>query len=264
MASKERESAVAVSDHDRRYWQYEYDVANRFIVPLLDDWGVRTGGAEVLDVGCGEGGGLCALHDRGGSCKGFDIDESRVQSALSLRGPRAIEFISGDVYAAEPPFGARQFDLVTLHDVFEHLDQKPAMIAGLKKCLKPGGKLLIRFPPYYSAYGGHQQHLRAWFARLPFFHLVPFSRSLIIPRLKGEAPHIVAEIQKLGRLSMGMREFERIASEGGMRVERRQAYIISPNHVRFGLRPVRAGLLARIPLVREFVCSGVIYLLSEG
>jgi SAM-dependent methyltransferase len=264
MAFEEGKSVVTVTDHDRRYWQYEYDVADRFIAPLLDSWGVRPAGAAVLDVGCGEGGGLCALHDRGGSCAGFDIEESRVQTALSLRGPRAIEFVQGDVYAAGPPFGARQFDLVTLHDVFEHLDHKPAMIARLKKYLRPGGKLLIRFPPYYSAYGGHQQHLRAWFARLPFFHLVPFSESRIIPRLKGEAPHIVAEIQKLGRLRMGMKEFERIAAEGGMRVERRQAYLISPNHIRFGLRPVRAGFLARIPLVREFACTGVIYLLSEG
>ena len=252
------------SDHERKYWQYEYDVCAPFIVPLLNAWGVRVEGAAILDVGCSEGAGLRALHDRGGSCTGFDIDESRVQAALSLQGPRAIGFAYGSLYAGDVPFSDRRFDLVTLHDVFEHLDQKPAMIARLKKYLKPGGKLLITFPPFYSAYGGHQQHLRAWFARLPFFHLVPFSGSLIIPRLKGEARHVVAEVQKLGRLKMGMKKFERIAAEGGMHVERRQAYIISPNHIRFGLRPVPAGVLARIPLVREFACTGVVYLLSEG
>jgi SAM-dependent methyltransferase len=255
---------MTVTDHDRKYWQYEYDVCARFIVPLLDSWGVRPAGAAILDVGCGEGGGLCAMHDGGGSCVGFDLDESRVQTARALQGQRTIEFACGNMYAAEHPFGARQFDLVTLHDVFEHLDHKPAMIARLKKYLKPGGKLLIRFPPYYSAYGGHQQHLRTPFARLPFFHLVPFSGSFIVPRLKGEAPHIVAEIQKLGRLKMGMKEFERIAGEGGLRVDQRQAYLISPNHVRFGLRPVPAGFLARVPFVRELACTGVIYLLSEG
>jgi ubiquinone/menaquinone biosynthesis C-methylase UbiE len=246
------------------YWQYEYDVCARFIAPLLDAWGTPVKGAAILDVGCGEGGGLCALHDRGGSCAGFDIDESRVQSALSLQGPRAIGFAYGNLYADPVPFSDRRFDLVTLHDVFEHLDQKPAMIARLKKYLKPGGKLLITFPPYYSAYGGHQQHLRTWFARLPFFHLVPFSGSFILPRLEGEAPHVVAEVQKLGRLKMGMKKFERVASRGGMHVDRREAYLISPNHIRFGLRPVPAGFLARVPLVREFACTGVIYLLSEG
>jgi SAM-dependent methyltransferase len=255
---------VSVTEHDRRYWQYEYDVSARFIVPLLDAWGAPVKGAVILDVGCAEGGGLCALYDGGGSCVGFDIDESRVHSALSLRGPRAIDFACGNLYTENLPFSERRFDLVTLHDVFEHLDHKLAMVARLKKFLKPGGKLLITFPPYYSAYGGHQQHLRAWFARLPFFHLVPFSWSHIVPRLEGEAPHIVSEVQKLGRLKMGMKKFELIAMEGGMRIERRQAYLISPNHIRFGLRPVPAGPIARIPLIREFACTGVIYLLSEG
>lgn len=252
------------SAHERKYWQYEYDVCARFIVPLLEAWGTPVKGSAVLDVGCGEGGGLCALHDRGASCAGFDIDESRVRAALSLQGPRAIGFTHGNLYAESVPFSDRRFDLVTLHDVFEHLDQKHAMIARLKKYLNPDGKLLMTFPPYYSAYGGHQQHLRAWFARLPFFHLVPFSGSFIVPRLKGEAAHVVDEVRKLGRLKMGMRKFERIAAEAGMHVERRQAYLISPNHIRFGLKPVPAGFLARIPLLREFACTGVIYLLSEG
>ena len=252
------------NDHASRYWQYQYDVVTRFIVPLLESWGIPLAGAAVLDVGCGEGGGLCALHDRGvESCVGFDIDEYRIGTALRLQGPRAIEFACGNIYAADAPFAARQFDLVTLHDVFEHLDQKPAMIARLKGYLKPGGRLLIRFPPYYSAYGAHQQHLRTWFARLPFFHLIPFSVSHIVPRLRGEAPHPVAEVQKIGRLRMGMNKFERIAAEGGLRVERRQAYLISPNHIRFGLRPVPAGVLARVPLLGELLCTGVIYLLAQ-
>jgi ubiquinone/menaquinone biosynthesis C-methylase UbiE len=254
---------MTLGNHERMYWQYEYDVCDRFIVPLLDAWRTPVEGAAILDVGCGEGGGLCAFYDRGGSCAGFDIDESRVQTALLLQGPRAIGFAYGNLYADTMPFSDRRFDLVTLHDVFEHLDQKPAMIARLKKYLKPGGKLLITFPPYYSAYGGHQQHLRAWFARLPFFHLLPFSGSLIVPRLKAEAPHVVAEVRKLGRLKMGMKEFERIAAEGGMRVEQRRAYLISPNYIRFGLRPVPAGALARVPLLGELLCTGVIYLLAE-
>ena len=251
-------------DHARTYWQYEYDVCARSIVPLFGAWGTRLAGASILDVGCGEGGGLCALHDRGGVCTGFDIDAGRIQTALALRGERAITFAHGNLYDGTVPFSGTRFDLVTLHDVFEHLDHKPAMIERLKGYLKPGGKILITFPPYYSAYGGHQQHFRTWFARLPFFHLVPFAGSLIIPHLTGEAPHMVEEVGKLRRLRMGMRKFERIAAAGGLRVEHRQAYLISPNHIRFGLRPLRAGVVERVNLLREFECTGVIYLLAEA
>ena len=137
-----------MDDHNRKYWQYEYDVSARYIVPLLKAWGRPLAGASVLDVGCGEGGGLCALHDSGGLCAGFDIEHSRVATALALQGERSITFTSGDLYAESVPFSDRRFDLVTLHDVFEHLDHKPAMIERLKNYLKPEGRLLITFPPY--------------------------------------------------------------------------------------------------------------------
>ncbi len=86
---------------------------------------------------------------------------------------------------------------------------------------------------------------------------------MILPRLAGEAPHVVAEVRKLARLKMGMRQFERIAAAGGLRIEGRRAYLISPNHIRFGLRPVSAGPLARMPVIREALCTGVIYLLAK-
>ena len=76
--------------------------------------------------------------------------------------------------------------------------------------------------------------------------------------------HVVAEVQKLARLKMGMKQFERIARDRGLRIERRRAYLISPNHIRFGLRPFAAGPLARVPVIREFACTGVVYLLSKA
>lgn len=252
------------TDHDLAYWHYEYNVSDKYLSPLLERWGISLRGADVLDVGCAEGGGLCALYDRGAVCVGFDIEEKRVQTARTLQGARKIDFRTGSLYRDDSPFSGRQFDLVTLHDVFEHLDYKSAMINKLKRYLKPGGKLLITFPPFYSAYGGHQQHLQVWYAKLPFFHLVPFSLSVVVPRIKYLAPHVVEEVRKLGRLRMGMGKFERIAQEGGLVVEQMRAYLVSPNHIRFGLIPVPAGLLSHVPILREFTCSGVLYLLASG
>ena len=253
---------MAATEHDIVYWKYEYDVADRYLRPLLLRWAISLQGLSVLDVGCAEGGGLCALHDRGASCVGFDIDEKRILTAQALQGNRTIEFRIGDLYSNDRPFGNRQFDLVTLHDVFEHLDDKDTMIKRLGRYLKPMGKLLITFPPFYSAYGGHQQHLQAWYAKLPFFHLVPFSLSVLAPQIKGVSPQVVEELQKLRRLKMGMRSFEKIVRTTDLLIEQTQAYFVSPNHIRFGLRPIRAGLLSRVPILREFICSGVVYLLG--
>jgi len=250
--------------HTEWYWRYEYDVAARYLVPVLRSWGVRLEGANVLDVGCAEAGGLCALHDAGACCAGFDIEASRIADGIRLKGNREMSMVTGDMYATAPPFADRQFDLVTLHDVFEHLEDKQASIAKLGRYLAPGGKLLITFPPWYSAYGGHQQLLHARLGRLPYVHLIPLASRVILPRIRGEDPYVVREIQKLGRLKMGMRKFRLIAAGAGLRILRTKAYIISPNHIRFGLRPLGAGPVAHVPLLREVLCSGVIYLLERA
>jgi len=250
-------------NHTQRYWQYEYDVATKYMVPLLEEWGLTLRGAHVLDVGCGEGGGLCAMHDTGADCAGFDIDEPRVAAATMLKGERNIPLTTGNLYEETLPFQGIRFDIVILHDVFEHLERKDEVLQKLMGYLKPDGRLLITFPPYYSAYGAHQQLLRAPFLKIPFFHLIPFSLSFLLPRVKGEEPYFVEEVQKLGRLKMSMRKFEGIVSRGGMGVVGKQAYIIGPNHIRFGLKPIPAGPIANVPIIGEIICTGVVYLLSR-
>ena len=123
--------------------------------------------------------------------------------------------------------------------------------------------MLITFPPYYSAFGAHQQLLRARFLRLPFLHLIPFFVSRVLPRIRGESPIVVEEVRKLARLKMGMRAFEAIVRRNNMRVAGKKAYLISPNHIRFGLTPLAAGAVARVPLLGEVLCTGVAYLIAK-
>jgi SAM-dependent methyltransferase len=255
---------VELTQHTREYWKYEYDVCALFMIPLLRSWGVTLEGRSVLDVGCGEGGGLCALFDQGAVCVGFDIDEYRIQVARELQRKRTIGLTTGNLYANEIPYAGRDFDLLVLHDVFEHLERKPEMLEKLKGYMKPDGRMLITFPPYFSAYGAHQQHLHSSIARLPFFHLIPFAVSTLLPRLPHEPPAAVAETQKLAGLKMGMAKFEDGAHDAGLTIVGKQTYLISPNHIRFGLKPVHAGLVSRLPIVRELLCSGVVYVLAKG
>jgi SAM-dependent methyltransferase len=251
-----------LTEHTRKYWKYEYDVSARFMVPLLRTWGVPLDGARVLDIGCAEGGGVCALYDQGATCLGFDIDVQRIRAAAELAGERTIEFGTGNLYLDPVPYASRQFDLVVLHDVFEHLDRKEEMLEKLRRYLSPRGRLLITFPPYFSAYGAHQQLLLTPYARAPFIHLLPRFRTAILSRLKNENPDFVEEVRKLTRLKMGMTSFEKLVATGSLRIERKKAYLIGPNHIRFGLRPVPAGPFSKIPLAKEFLCSGVVYLLA--
>ncbi len=254
-----------MEDQTRKYWQYEYDVSAKYMIPLLEHWGASVKGATVIDVGCGEGGGLCAMLDAGAkSCCGFDIEVGRVEAAKLLKGEREMFLSIGDLYGEKLPYTENQYDIVVLHDVFEHLDNKDTLIKKLAAYAKPNGRIMITFPPYYSAYGAHQQLLNNHWAKLPFFHLLPFALSRILPRLKGEYPHIIEEIQKLGRLKMGMKRFEAIVERNGLKVAGKQAYLVSPNHIRFGLKPIPAGTVAEIPILGEVACTGVVYVLSKA
>ncbi len=254
-----------MNSQTQKYWQYEYDVAAKYMIPLLNSWGTPVKDASVVDVGCGEGGGLCAIYDAGSaSCCGFDLEVGRVEAAQQLKGERKIPMTTGNLYEEKLPYTDTQYDIVVLHDVFEHLDYKHEVMKKLMAYAKPKGKIMITFPPYYSAYGAHQQLLHTAWAKIPFFHLIPFALTKILPRLQGEAPHIVEEIQKLGRLKMGMKKFEAIAHRHGLVIAGKQAYLISPNHIRFGLKPIPAGKVAEIPIIGEVVCTGVVYLLAKS
>lgn len=255
---------MEISKHTQRYWQYEYDVAAKHMIPLLEHWDVAPKGISMIDVGCGEGGGVCAMHDSGMHCMAFDIEEHRVTMAKLLQGGRAIQWAIGDLYDSTLPLLHNCYDLVVLHDVFEHLEQKQEVLEKLKRYIKPDGRLMITFPPYFSAYGAHQQLLNAPWLKIPFFHLLPFTLTKLLPRMKGESPRIVEEVQKLGALKMGMHKFEEIAHRGSMKVVGKQAYIISPNHIRFGLKPIPAGPVAEIPILGEVACTGVVYLLAKN
>jgi 2-polyprenyl-3-methyl-5-hydroxy-6-metoxy-1,4-benzoquinol methylase len=257
-----KQTNIEITEHDKFYWKYEYDVVVQYLLPLLQSWGVKLSGAKLLDVGCGDGGGVAALYDAGMICKGFDIEQRRVDLAHAMCNGRSMELTVGDIYKQPVPFAGQQFDLVVLHDVFEHLEQKQETLRTIASYLAPNGRVVITFPPFYSAFGGHQQLMRTWFARLPFVHLIPFMVSHVFPSLKSEPRFFVEEIQKLTRLRMGMKQFERFLPGAGLRIGHKQGYLVSPNHIRFGLKPRPNNFISNIPLVGEMLTSGVVYLLA--
>lgn len=254
---------LEITDHDKKYWQYEYDVVAKYLLPLLKEWGMNTKGIFLLDVGCGDGGGVSAFYDAGFVCKGFDIETRRVELANAMRGSRDFEMVYGNIFDEDFPYFKERFDLILLHDVFEHLEKKELVLEKLNNCLNSDGRILITFPPYYSAYGAHQQLLKSRIGKFPFFHLLPFTISSLIDKCPNEEKSFVEEIKKLASLKMGIHKFEKLLESCGLSVEHVRKYIIGPNHIRFGLKPISAGWFGNIPILNELILSGVIYLLKS-
>lgn len=112
-------------------------------------------GAEVLEIGFGNGEFLGWARDCGATIHGCEITTSSIEAAKSA----GIPLLPAD-FEAHPALAQPQFDVIAAFDVFEHLDP-PTIIAKLAACekmLKPGGWLLLRFPNGQSPFGLGPQH----------------------------------------------------------------------------------------------------------
>lgn len=112
--------------------------------------GVRAP-ARILEIGFGTGALLLYLSTLGYECWGIER-RSVHDKELERKG---LTIMSCDI--SELP--AEHFDLICAMDVFEHLE-KPEIIEMLRKVrevLKPGGRLLARFPNGASPFGAMNQ-----------------------------------------------------------------------------------------------------------
>ncbi len=114
----------------------------------------RSGGERLLDAGCGTGGFLARLGDArpGALIVGFDRD------ALACRFARAKGAAVAQASIDDLPFADRSFDAVFSADVLCHsgVDQREALLE-MRRCLKPGGLLVLNLPAYHWLYSAHDR-----------------------------------------------------------------------------------------------------------
>jgi len=102
-----------------------------------------SSGASILDIGCGEDGGLLP------HTKGFSQKHGCDRLFHLPRTARGVTYAPVDLESKKPlPYGARQFDCVTCTAVIEHLDRKSAgrVFSEAFRVLKPGSPLVLTTP----------------------------------------------------------------------------------------------------------------------
>ena len=241
------------------YWAYQYQLAVRFYVPLLEEWGIDLTGIKVLDVGCGDGGFVAAFADKGASCTGVEIQDFGWQPHAGVR------FIVADITTEE----AKQtvgtsFDLIILRDVIEHIPraQKVSFLRSLRAFGSRSTRLFVTFPPYYSPFGLHQQTvLKSPLRRVPFLHLLPRRLIFSLMRLWGESEEAERRIAEVIDCRMTIHQFRRIIRDLGISVIQERFYLIRPSHeIRYGWR-TRTLRTRGTGLVDEMRVLGTAYLL---
>ncbi len=101
--------------------------------------------SRLLDVGCcrGEFVGLALKH--GYDAYGIDMVPVFVEYAKSRFGKR-FALVDSDVRPAVEELDVTSFDIITLWDVIEHIDQPIEFCRNLTEFLRPGGSIFLRTP----------------------------------------------------------------------------------------------------------------------
>jgi SAM-dependent methyltransferase len=96
----------------------------------------RFDGLRVVDLGCSAGYICDALADTGATVTGVDIDVPGLRRARERFGDR-VRFVRAD--GAGMPFRNETIDVVVLNHIYEHVVDADAVLAEIRRVLRPDG-----------------------------------------------------------------------------------------------------------------------------
>jgi len=96
---------------------------------------------RCLDLGCAKGTFSWLLRTRGGSWVSADLDDANLIATRDLVGPSVVR-----VDYRTLPFADGTFDIVSVLDFLEHVEEDGRCLEELSRTLKPGGTFLLSAP----------------------------------------------------------------------------------------------------------------------
>ena len=128
----------------------------------------------LLDVGCGKGWFVQAAIDRGWLAHGIDVSLAATKHAqinLELHNIRC-----GTL--EEAGYSRGLFDVITIWETVEHLEEPKSLLEAVVACMKPGGYLFLSTPNggslYASLLGGEWHGFT-----IPQYHIVYYSPGTV-------------------------------------------------------------------------------------
>lgn len=252
-----------------RYFEEQAATTAKHVIPYIEDLRKLTPETEILEIGCGEGGNLKPFLDAGCKVTGVDILETKIKNAERFyeKHPlrKNLSLITSDIY--HPPANLdRQFDVVFMRDVLEHIHNQEKFLNYAKRFLKPGGMFFLGFPPWQNPFGGHQQMCHSKFlSKLPWFHLLPGRIYPWIMRAFNEPEYNIEALMEIKQTRISIERFRRIIRREKYPVLKRTYWFINPNYeIKFGLKPRKMpDIITQIPVLRNFVITTCYYILGK-
>jgi SAM-dependent methyltransferase len=248
------------------YFEMQRALGRTHVVPLLERLGLLPREGRILEVGPSEGGVLTALVENSART-GTGLELSLERTVVAQKIARALEldidFQAGDVTnraslaSLEAPF-----DVVLFRDVIEHIQNLDAALENARALTHDDGCLVFSFPPYWSPFGAHQQIASRRLLRVPFVQNSPLYRPLV--SLLESDDDKRRELLELRAVALTLSRFERALARHRLAIVDCALYLSRPIFkIRWGLPTVDAGLLGRIPLLRELLVTGAWYVVQR-
>lgn len=258
------------SDHKTRYRQ-QYQNARNYLIPFIADTMILNENTHVLDIGCGDGGVMGALLERGCHVTGIELNafkfECSTENLYKYLEMGLATLINVNVYEEQALVSLKEkFDLIILKDVIEHIPNQERFIPYIKQFLKPGGRIFFGFPPWYMPHGGHQQICNSKFLGfLPYFHILPKFLYRGILKAFGETEAAITELLEIKDTGISIERFERIAKSSGYKIEKCQPYLINPIYQdKFGWKPrAQFEIINHLPFIRNFLTTCIYYVIRK-
>lgn len=158
---EERFYAEYAEIQDRHWWFVgRRRIIGSFLEARLDP--APSAGRRILDIGCGTGTMLGELR-RFGDVYGVDTEAAAVEFCHD-QGESQVELAAGDTV----PHPDASFDLVSLLDVIEHVEDDQTLLGEARRVLRPGGHLLVTVPAFEWMWGEQDviaHHVRRYTSR---------------------------------------------------------------------------------------------------
>ena len=231
-------------------------------------------GKDVLDFGCGSG-ALTLIMARLGanSVCGIDLDAkaiARANKTAEAGGAVSARFHLTDK-TDRIELADDRFDVILCFDVLEHVMDYESIIAEWRRVLRPNGKVLIWWSPYFNPYGHHVHS----YAPIPWMHVLVSdevihkvcSKMVNLPEFTppywdldehGNRRDRFAEKPTSGFLNrLTISRFERLCTASGFHFARREFHTFRA----LKKLPIVEAVLT-LPGLREFFSSYAVYELA--
>lgn len=185
-----------LSKLEQTYWWHRAKRA------LVSRWLTETTPAPglVIEGGIGSAGNLLAFQKLGYDVAGLDIMPEAVDYGRQL----GLDRVAVHDLEQDWPFEPESAAAVVLLDVIEHVEHPIHVLAHARRCLRPGGAVIVTVPAYQWLYGDWDKALG---------HYRRYSRSM----LKRQAAEAGLEVQRVTHwnsftlpAAMGIRTWQKL------------------------------------------------------